>query len=139
MQTSLPPENGAGIPWHALASQDVLQTLDAPAQGLSTDMARARLREHGPNQLPAPRKKSDFVRFAAQFNSALIYFLLTATVLAFFLGHKVDASVILLVVLVNAIVGFVQEGRAEQALAALRAVLMANAPPMTAQGPTPSA
>jgi magnesium-transporting ATPase (P-type) len=110
-----------------LASQDVLQALDAPPQGLGADMARARLREHGPNQLPAPRQRSELLRFVAQFNSSLIYFLLTAAVLAWFLGHRVDASVILLVVLVNAVVGFIQEGRAEQALAALRTVLAPSA------------
>ncbi|NGM88068.1 HAD-IC family P-type ATPase [Parapusillimonas sp. SGNA-6] len=127
MQTRSSPQDGAGTPWHALASQDVLQALDAPPQGLGADMARARLREHGPNQLPAPRQRSELLRFVAQFNSSLIYFLLTAAVLAWFLGHRVDASVILLVVLVNAVVGFIQEGRAEQALAALRTVLAPSA------------
>src|SRR5690606_25009737 len=62
-----------------------------------------------------------------QFHNALIYFLLTAALLAALLGHVLDAGVILLVVLVNAIVGFIQEGRAEQALGALRAMLAPSA------------
>src|SRR3546814_9033086 len=60
------------------------------------------------------------LRFLAQFNSALIYFLLAAAVAAGVLGHLVDAGVILAVVIVNAIVGHVQEGKAERALAAIR-------------------
>src|SRR3546814_9884782 len=67
------------------------------------------------------------LRFLAQFNSALIYFLLAAAVAAGVLGHLVDAGVILAVVIVNAIVGHVQEGKAERALAAIRDLITPHA------------
>ncbi|MDX3893220.1 HAD-IC family P-type ATPase [Pusillimonas sp.] len=117
----------SAAPWHALASHEVLRALDTSAEGLSTERAALRLREHGRNELPAAKQRSPLIRFASQFNNALIYFLLAAALLAAVLGHHVDASVILLVVIVNAIVGFVQEGRAEQALSALRAMLAPSA------------
>ena len=127
MQTPSSPGNASQAQWHALTSGDVLQAFDTDGQGLSSGKAASRLLEHGRNELPAARQRSALARFAAQFNNALIYFLLAAAVLAALLGHRVDASVILLVVIVNAIVGFVQEGRAEQALDALRAMLAPNA------------
>lgn len=127
MQAPSSTTDKSAAPWHALASQDVLRALDASAEGLSAERAASRLREHGRNELPAAKQRSPFIEFASQFNNALIYFLLAAALLAAVLGHHVDASVILLVVIVNAIVGFVQEGRAEQALSALRAMLAPSA------------
>src|SRR5690606_6815727 len=122
------PLNGnSDSQWHARTSQDVLRALDTPEHGLSSESAAARLREYGRNELPAARQRSGPMRFAAQFHNALIYFLLAAAVLAAVLGHAVDAGVILLVVIINAIVGFVQEGRAEQSLSALRAMLAPSA------------
>ena len=112
---------------HARTAKAVLEALDSTAGGLSLDTARRRRAEHGPNALPEAKPRHPTVRFLAQFNNALIYFLLIAAVAAWLLGHNVDASVIVAVVVVNAIVGFVQEGRAEQALAAIRRMVVPKA------------
>ncbi len=86
-----------------------------------------RLAVHGANELPAQQRTPALLRFLLQFNNALILFLLAAAALAGALGHWVDASVIVAVVTVNAIVGFVQEGKAEEALNALRSLLAPSA------------
>ena len=75
---------------------------------------------HGPNALSEPRRRSPWWVFAAQFRSPLIYLLLAAAALALVLGHSQDAAVIFVVLLANAVIGAVQEGRAEHSLLALR-------------------
>lgn len=109
----------ADVAWHALPSEEALSRLDSACEGLTPEEAERRLVEHGPNRLPPPAATHPLMRFLAQFNSALIYFLLAAAVAAAMLGHMVDAAVIVAVVLVNAIVGYVQEDKAERALAAI--------------------
>src|SRR5690606_17013258 len=79
--------------------------------------------EHGRNELPEAKRRSPLRRFLAQFNNTIIHFLLVAAVAASVLGHVVDAAVILAVVIVNAVVGFVQEGKAEAALDAIRSLI----------------
>jgi len=105
----------------------VLAALEARREGLSSAEAAARLAAHGPNALPEARARHPLVRFLAQFNNALIYFLLAAAVAALVLGHTVDAAVIVAVVVVNALVGFLQEGKAEKALAAMRRLISPRA------------
>src|SRR5690606_12482958 len=104
-----------GPPPHARSAEDVLRSLDADAGGLTMREPRRRLEQHGPNKLPAAAARHPLFRFLAQFNNALIYFLLAGAVAAWALSHYVDAAVIVVVVLVNAIVGFIQEGKAEEA------------------------
>ena len=113
--------------WHALTAEAVLQALAATRDGLSAADAGARLRVRGPNALPPPQAMPTWQRFLRHFNDPLILFLLAAAVVALCLRHYVDAGVIAGVVLINAIVGYVQEGRAEQALSALRAMLAPSA------------
>ncbi len=113
--------------WHALAADAALQALAATRDGLDPAEATRRVAQYGLNELPAPPRVHPVLRFLHQFNNTLILFLLAAAALAATLGHWIDASVIVGVVLVNAIVGFVQEGRAEQALDALRAMLAPSA------------
>lgn len=113
--------------WHALEFEDAIRALESQVEGLSDASARKRLAEHGPNRLPEPRSVHPVLRFLVHFNSPLIYFLLVASVAAFLLDHAVDAVVILLVVLVNAVVGYVQEGRAETALAGMRSLISPRA------------
>ena len=112
--------NVVAVPhWHAAPTDDVLALLDAPPDGLSHDEARERLAVHGPNALPAAPRRHPLQRLLAQFDNALIVFLLAAAAAAALLGHFGDAAVIVGVVLVNAAVGFLQEGKAEKALAAI--------------------
>ena len=106
--------------YHALFAEDVLAGVKASPTGLGVTEAAQRLQLYGPNELPATPARHPVVRFLSHFNNALIYFLLAAAVVTWTLGHFVDASVILAVVLVNAIVGFIQEGKAESALNAIR-------------------
>jgi magnesium-transporting ATPase (P-type) len=106
--------------WHALSAGEVEARLTTGPAGLSVAEASRRLAEHGPNRLPPGRRRSPLMRLLSQFNNLLIYVLLVSAVIAGVLGHAIDAGVILLVVVLNAIVGYVQEGRAEQALDAVR-------------------
>ncbi len=109
--------------WHAAAIDKVLAAQDSSPNGLSEASARERLSTFGPNRLPAPRRRGPLLRFLAQFNDALIFLLLAAAAITAALGHGIDAGVILAVVLVNAVVGFIQEGKAERALDAIRDML----------------
>ncbi|GLK72016.1 HAD-IC family P-type ATPase [Ancylobacter dichloromethanicus] len=113
--------------WHAIPHEEAAGRLGVSTAGLTPEQAQARLAEHGPNALPETAGRSPLTRLMAQFNSALIYFLLAGAAAALVLGHHVDAGVIIAVVLVNALVGFVQEGRAEQALRAIRDMISPHA------------
>jgi magnesium-transporting ATPase (P-type) len=106
--------------WHALAVAEVEAGLATGVAGLAAAEANRRLAEYGPNRLPAGRRRSALARFLAQFDNLLIYVLLVSAAIAGVLGHAVDSAVIVLVVVLNAIVGYIQEGRAEQALDAVR-------------------
>ncbi|WP_421578337.1 HAD-IC family P-type ATPase [Shinella sp. M31] len=106
--------------WHARTKEETCAALGSSPDGLRHDEAARRLLAHGPNELPAAARPHPFRRFLAQFNNALIYFLLSATLVATVLGHAIDGAVVAIVVLVNAVVGFLQEGKAERALDAIR-------------------
>ena len=113
--------------WHAVPADEALQALATGHDGLDEADAARRLTAHGPNRLPAAAPRSAFRRFIAQFDNLLIYVLLASAGITVALGHLIDAGVILAVVLVNAVVGFVQEGRAERALDAIRGMLAPQA------------
>lgn len=113
--------------WHAVSVADAVAVQDSRPTGLTEAEAQARLVKFGPNRLPPPKRRGPLVRFAAQFHNVLIYVLLGATVVTALLGHWIDAQVILAVVLVNAIIGFLQEGKAENALDAIRDMLAPKA------------
>ena len=120
-------EAPTSTPWHALEAEAALDRLGVSADGLTMQQAGDRLREHGRNELPARKATPAWLRFIRHFKDPLILFLLVAGALALALGHGVDAVVIAAVVVVNAVVGYVQEGRAEQALSALRSMLAPTA------------
>jgi magnesium-transporting ATPase (P-type) len=120
-------EDSAGLPWHAREVDEVLDAFQSTRGGLSEKEAARRLQEYGPNELPATSGRHPLIRFLSQFHNALIYFLLAAVVATLLLRHYVDAAVILAVVLANAIVGFVQEGKAEKALNAIRDLIAPHA------------
>jgi len=113
--------------WHTESAKTVFESLDTTETGLSKEEASNRLVEHGPNRLPEIRTRGPLVRFFYQFHNVLIYVLMVASAVTAMLGHWVDASVILGVVLINAVIGFVQEGKAEDALRAIRQMLSPNA------------
>lgn len=112
---------------HALHSDDVLSALETSPSGLSFEEAANRLAIFGPNELTKEAGRHPVFRFLAHFHNALIYFLLAAALAAFLLGHFIDAVVIIAVVLVNAVVGFVQEGKAEKSLNAIRDLIAPEA------------
>lgn len=112
---------------HSMSASQCLQALDAREAGLSGADASRRLVEVGPNQLPVPRSKGPLRRFLGQFGNILVLVLLGAAVVTGALGHGVDTAVILAVVLVNAVIGFLQEGKAEAAMAAIRQLLAPRA------------
>ena len=113
--------------WHALSVDVVMARRDGRIDGLTTAEAQARLDAHGPNKLPMPKGRGALARFLAQFNNLLIYVLLAAAAVTAALGHWVDSKVILAVAIVNATIGFVQEGKAEKALQAIRQMLSPRA------------
>ncbi len=114
--------------WHAMDVADVAAHFKVdPREGLAESDAAARLKLVGPNQQSARPGRRPLVRFLAQLVQPLVLVLLAAGIVTAFLGEWVDAGVIVGVVLVNALVGFIQEGKAEAALAALARAVAAEA------------
>lgn len=113
--------------WHSYPPRQVLEALRTNHDGLSQSEIKRRLEQYGANRLKPAKPQSNFIRFLLQFHNVLIYILLIASIMTAFLGHWVDSAVILGVVAVNAIIGFVQEGKAEKALSAIRHMLSLNA------------
>jgi len=113
--------------WHAIGAEEALARLGSAPSGLTHAEAGDRLARVGPNALPAGASVHPVQRFLAQFNNTLIYVMLGGAVAAAFLNHAIDAAVILVVVVVNAIVGFIQEGRAEESLKAIRGLIAPHA------------
>ncbi len=113
--------------FHAHSADSCLAALDAGPGGLTPAEAARRLAEHGPNRLPEARTRGPLRRFLAQFNNVLIYVLLGAAAVTGALQHWVDTGVILAVVLANAVIGYLQEGKAEAAMAAIRGMLAPRA------------
>ena len=110
--------------WHHLPKGEVLDLLDSDAdKGLDRFAIDERQRDFGPNVLTQRKGKGPLLRFLLQFHQALVYILLAAVVIKIMLGAWVDASVIFGVVLLNSIIGFLQEGKALSALAALSRAL----------------
>lgn len=120
-------------PWHALAASSVRDRLAASGP-LSGNDALRRLERYGYNRLPEPGRRSALARLAHQLRNFLIYVLTTAAVVTGALGHWIDASVIMAVVVIQTLVGFIQEGRAEQALSAIRHMLAPRARVLRADG-----
>ncbi len=112
---------------HQTAVAEVAAQFRTDERGLASDEAERRLSVFGPNALPEVRRRGPFLRFLAQFNNALIYFLLASAAAALALGHGIDAGVILAVVLLNATVGVLQEGKAEEALRAIGSLIAPRA------------
>src|SRR5262245_58807869 len=114
--------------WHALATDEVQQRLGTRSDtGLDAAEASSRLQRYGPNRLPQGKKRGPLLRFLSQLNNILIYVLLAAGFVKLMLGLWVDSAIIFGVVLINSLLGFIQEGKAEKALDAIRNMLSAEA------------
>lgn len=117
----------AALTWHAMTSAEVEQSLSTSDKGLGTAEAGKRLLQHGPNRLAAARKRSVWMRLIMQFHNILLYVMMGSAVITAFLGHWVDTGVLMAAVIINAIIGFIQEGKAESALDAIRGMLSPHA------------
>jgi len=107
-------------PWHAKDAQEVLQSLETSLNGLTDEEAKARLERVGPNELRKGRRISPLKIFVSQFKEFLVIILIVATLVSAAIGEIVDATVILAIIIAIAVLGFVQEYRAERALEALK-------------------
>lgn len=113
--------------WHNISIDSALNELKTTPSGLSQSEAKARLQTYGDNRLPEPPRRGASLRFLLQFRNILIYVLLGSVVVTAVLDHWVDTFVILAVVVANAIIGFIQEGKAEKAMDAIRHMLAPRA------------
>jgi magnesium-transporting ATPase (P-type) len=111
------------ISWHSLSIEEVYERLCAGPSGLSPDEAEKRLVQYGPNVLPVRKPPGVLILFLRQFKSPLIYILLIAALISYLLYDINDAAFILLVVLLNAGIGLVQEWKAEQSAGRLEKLL----------------
>ncbi len=108
-------------PWHTMQIDEVLGNLDTNADtGLGLTEAEGRLRKYGHNQLEEKEGVSPIMLFLSQFNDFIVWVLIAAAIVSGFMGEWVDALAIIAIVIINAIIGFIQEYRAEKSLAALQ-------------------
>ena len=114
-------------PAHSQTVQTCLAQTGSAPEGLTAAEAARRLVLHGPNRLPEVATRGPLRRFLGQFNNVLIYVLIGAAIITGSLGHWVDTGVIMAVVIANALIGFLQEGKVEAAMAAIRQMLAPRA------------
>jgi magnesium-transporting ATPase (P-type) len=125
MQNANPPE--LRVTWHSVPLESALNDLKATTAGLNQTEVQGRFAKFGPNRLPEAARRSGLIRFLLQFHNILIYVLIGSAAITAFLAHWVDTGVILAVVIANAVIGFVQEGKAEKAMDAIRHMLAPRA------------
>ena len=109
----------APLPWHAQPEREIVRTLGSGGEGLTEEEARSRLARHGPNRLPATKQPSIAELVLRQVRNPLVYALLASAAAAMAFGEVEDGAVVLAVVVLNTLIGFVQEFRAGRAIAAL--------------------
>ncbi|MDD3591911.1 MAG: cation-transporting P-type ATPase [Sulfurovum sp.] len=115
------------VDWHNKSPEEALSMLETSVSGLSQESIGKRALEFGPNELPKPSRPNILLRFLSHFHNTLIYVLLGAAVITALIGHFVDTAVIIAVVLINALIGFIQEGKAEKAMDAINDMLALRA------------
>lgn len=119
-------ENTESILWHAIEEEEVMSKLDSSIKGLAEEAAAERMKKHGPNKLAEKTPPSIMKIFLMQFVNPLIYVLLAAAVLSAVIGDIKDAAFIFIVLMINSIIGTVQEHKAEQSALALQRLLKIN-------------
>ena len=117
--STVPSGTKQGNQWHAEPLTGLLDLLETRPEGLTGEEVARRQKEFGPNRVTGRRGTPAWLKFLKQFNQPLVYILLVAVGVTAFLGEWVDSSVIFGVVIINAIVGFLQEAKAEKAIEAL--------------------
>ena len=122
-----PHSHGKTDAWHAQEADQALLAVTSSETGLTNQEAATRLSQYGPNRLTQVQKRTLLQRFLSQFHNVLIYVLIASAFITAWLEHWVDSGVILGVVILNAIIGFIQEGKAEKALEAIRSMLSQQA------------
>jgi magnesium-transporting ATPase (P-type) len=120
-------DNFASIAWHSHTQERVLELLESSRSGLSSAQARERLLHFGRNTLPRTRPRSALHRIALQFHNPLLYAMLIAAALTAWFGDLLDTAVLLAAVLVNVLIGYVQESKAHAALSSLQRMLPQHA------------
>jgi len=106
--------------YYNMKEREVLESLKTTKEGLSEDTAKKLLKETGPNELAAAKQRSKLQKFLDQFKDFMILILIIASAISYLIGEGFDAMIILLIVILNAVMGFVQENKAEEALKALK-------------------
>jgi magnesium-transporting ATPase (P-type) len=128
MSTAANTNTANEVAWHAMSVDEASKRLGTDSEkGLEAADAAKRLQKYGPNRLPEGKKRGPFMRFLSQFNNILVYVLLGAGFTKLMLNLWVDAAIIFGVVILNALLGFIQEGKAEKALESIRNMLSAEA------------
>lgn len=113
-------KKGVFMRWHLMDFNTIIEAFGTSARGLSSGEALKRLSEYGPNELTEKKKTTPFMMFLNQFRDFLIMVLIGAAIIAGIVGKPIDAAAILAIVILNAIIGFIQEHKAEKAMAALK-------------------
>ena len=106
--------------WHALKAEEVLNHLEVQDKGLTSEEAKKRLEHYGPNQLEEAPRPTFLQTLWEQLNNFVVILLIIASIISALLGDYIEASAIMAIVVLNAVLGIVQERRAEEALAALK-------------------
>jgi len=106
--------------WHAMETEELMGALKASEKGLSDEEAKRRLLEFGPNELVERKRVTPLQIFLGQFKDIFVIMLLVATAISFLIGELIDASTIAAIVVLNSVVGFVQEYRSEKAMEAMK-------------------
>lgn len=113
--------------WHLLPLSEISQLLDTSPSGIDATVAKQRLIELGKNEIEDTKKKTILKMLLHQFTDFMILILIVAAILSSFLGDVIDTIIILVIVVLNAVVGFIQEYRAEKAMQALKHMAASNA------------
>lgn len=113
--------------WHLLPLTEIAQLLNSSSKGLDSITASELLLEYGTNQIEGKKKKTPFRMFLQQFTDFMILVLIAAAIISGFLGDLIDTIIILAIIIINAIIGFIQEYRAEKAMEALQNMVASTA------------